>query len=58
MKREIKRRRNEREVKFVPIIIGALGTIRKNIEKWLKKIEIECSTELLQKVCLFGTAIF
>ena len=56
LKREIKRLWNVREVKIVPIIIGALGTIGKNFENWLKKIEIECSTELLQKACLLGTA--
>ena len=40
----------------MPIIIGALGTIGKNFENWVKKIEMECSTELLQKACLLGTA--
>ena len=56
LKREIKRLWNVREVKIVPIIIGALGTSGKNFENWLKKIEIECNTELLQKACLLGTA--
>ena len=56
LKREIKRLWNVREVKIVPIIIGALGTIGKNFENWLKKIEIECNMELLQKACLLGTA--
>ena len=31
----------------MPIIIRALGTIGKSFENWVKKIEIECSTELL-----------
>ena len=44
LKREINRLWNVREVKIVPIIIGALGTIGKNFETWLKKTEIECST--------------
>ena len=47
---------NVKEVTIVPLIIGALGTIGKNFEGWLKKIEIECSIELLQKACLLGTA--
>ena len=41
---------------MVPIIIGALGTIGKDFENWLQKIEIECSTEVLQAACLIGTA--
>ena len=56
LKREIKRMWNVKEVTIVPLIIGALGTIGKNFERWLKKIEIECSIELLQKACLLGTA--
>ena len=56
LKTEIKRLWNVREVKIVLIIIGALGTIGKNFENWLKKIEIECNTELLQEACLLGTA--
>ena len=27
-----------------------------NLQHWLKKIEIECSTEFLQKAYLLGTA--
>ena len=40
LKREFKRMWNVKEVTIVPLIIGALGTIGKNSERWLKKIEI------------------
>ena len=56
IKREIKKMWNVKEVTIVPLIIGVLGTIGKNFERWLKEIEIDCSIELLQKACLLGTA--
>ena len=56
LKRGTKRMWNVKEVKIEPIIIGALGTIGKSLDRWLKKIEIEYSIELLQKACLLGTA--
>ena len=43
-------------VKVVPIAIGALGTVSKNFNRYLKTIEIECPVELLQKAALLGTA--
>ena len=52
LKREIKRICNVKEVTIVPLIIEALGTIGKNFERCLKKTEIECSIERLQKACL------
>ena len=38
------------------IIIGALGTVSKDIEKWLAEIGVKCRLESLQKACLLGTA--
>ena len=40
----------------VPIIIGALGTVLKDIEKWLPEISVTCRLESLQRACLMGTA--
>ena len=43
-------------VTVVPIIIGALGTVSKNIEKWLAEIGVTCHLESLQRACLLDTA--
>ena len=45
-----------RRVTVVPVIIGALGTVSKDIEKWLATIGAKCRLESLQRVCLLGTA--
>ena len=34
---------------MVPVIIDALGTMSKNIEKWLADIDVTCRLESLQK---------
>ena len=41
--------------KIIPIIICALGTISRGFEKWLKLLEMACSMEILQRVCLLGS---
>ena len=46
----------QKKVTIVPIVIGALGTVSNKFESWVKTIDIECPTELLQKACLLGTA--
>ena len=46
-----------KKVIVIPVIIGALGTFNNKLEDWIKKIDIECPIELLQKACLLGTAI-
>ena len=55
LKIEIKRIWNCRSVKIIPIIIGALGTISRGFEKWLKLLEMPCSMEILQRACLLGS---
>ena len=41
---------------MLPIIIGALETISKDIEKWLAEIGVTCRLESLRRACLLGTA--
>ena len=41
---------------MVPIIIGALETISKDIEKWLPEIGDTCRLESLRRACLLSTA--
>ena len=40
----------------MPVIIGALGTVSKDIEKWLAEIGVTCRLESLQTACLLCTA--
>ena len=56
LKYEIARIWQMKKVDIIPIVIGGLGTVTKNLEKWVKKIEIDCTIELLQKACLLGSA--
>ena len=44
------------KVYIIPIIVGALGTVTKNISKFLEKIEFKPGLEPLQKACLLGSA--
>ena len=44
------------EATVVPIIIGALGSIPKNLHKHLDKLETECKIVTFQKSALLGTA--
>ena len=50
LRMEIKRIWKCREVKVIPVIIGALGTVSRKFEEWLDQIEIEYNTTLLQKL--------
>ena len=53
--RELKRIWKLRKITVVPFIIGALGTVSKDIEKWLAEIGVTCRLESLQRACLLGT---
>ena len=57
LKREFKSIWKLRRVTVVPVIIGALGTVSKDIEKWLAEIGVTCRLEALQRArLLLGTA--
>ena len=56
LKWELKRIWNCREVKVVPIVIGAFGTISTSFESWLSQISRDLHFGTLQKACLLGTA--
>ena len=56
LKREVKKLWKLKKVNVIPIIIGALGTIGKNLEKWTKKLDMEQKKHLMQKACLLGSA--
>ena len=56
LKREIARMWSMRTVQVVPIVVGSLGSVTKNLDKWLGKLNVKISTSLLQKATLLGTA--
>ena len=46
----------DKEILIVPIIVGALGPIPKDLEYNLEKLGISYNAETLQKSVLLGTA--
>ena len=44
------------KIVIVPMVIGALGALSKNFEKYVKKLETEARAEIMQKTALLGTA--
>ena len=56
LKREIATMWNMRTMQMVPIVVGSLGSVTKNLDKWLGKLNIKNSISLLQKTTLLGTS--
>ena len=56
LKREIARVWNIRAVQVVPIVVGSLGSVTKNLDKWLGKLNIKISISLSQRTTLLGTS--
>ena len=46
-----------KKVEVIPVVVGALGTIKNRTQLRLKKIGVEVRVELIQKSALLGTAI-
>ena len=38
-----------KDVEVIPLVIGALGTVTKQFEKWIQKLDLETTVEMLQK---------
>ena len=43
-------------VNVVPVVIRALVTVSKKLEKWIDRLEIKLKREHLQKILILGTA--
>ena len=43
------------QVMILPIVIGALGTVKNNLKKHLDKVDLHLGVDALQKTCLLGT---
>ena len=56
LRAEVKKLWKMKSVKVVPIVVGALGSISKKLQQFIKNLDIEISNALLQKTALLGTA--
>ena len=57
LKMEIKRLWKMKRVRVIPLVVGALGSIPKDLPHWLKELgleDVDCG--MLQKAALLGTA--
>ena len=45
-----------RTVQGIPIVVGSFASVTKNLDKWLKKLDIRIIFSLLQNTTLLGTA--
>ena len=52
---EIARMWRMKDVEVIPVVIGVLGTVTKQFEKWILKLDLEITAEMLQKPCLLRT---
>ena len=46
----------EHEPEVVPIVAGSLGSVTKNLDKWLGKLNVKIIISLQQKTTFLGTA--
>ena len=44
------------KTEVIPIVIGALGTIRKGMEDNIRSVSENMTIQTVQKTCLLGTA--
>ena len=56
LKREITRLWNLKRIEVIPIVLGALGSVSKNLVHYISKLGIEIGITQTQKTALLGTA--
>ena len=56
LKKEIRRLWKLRNVEIVPVVIGALGRVSAEFDKWMGKLGITCNVRVTQMTALLGTA--
>ena len=56
LKREIGRLWKLKHVEVVSVVIGALGSVTKDFERWIRKLGLAYNIRLMQKTALLGTA--
>ena len=56
LKKEIRGLWKLRNVEIVPVVIGALGSVSAEFDRWMGKLGITCSVGVIQRSVLLGTA--
>ena len=56
LRREIGRMWQLRKVHVVPVVVGALGSVTKEFDRWMEKLEVPFDIGAVQKTALLGTA--
>ena len=56
LKKEIRRLWKLRNVEIFPVVIGALGSVSAEFDRWMGKLGITCNVEVMQKTTLLETA--
>ena len=56
LKREIRRLWKLINVEVVPVVIGDLGSVSTEFDRWMGKLGITCNVGVMQKTTLLGTA--
>ena len=46
---------NMRSIKVIPVVVGALGSTSKKLNKCIEELGVVISTAILQKTALLGT---
>ena len=55
LKKEIKRLWKLGNVEIVPVVVGALGSVSAEFERWMGKLGITCNVGVMQTSVLFRT---
>ncbi|XP_063585459.1 uncharacterized protein LOC134762850 [Penaeus indicus] len=55
LKSEIKRIWKCKQVDIIPVVIGAPGTIHRDMPEWMKKLEMHEPIGKIQQACILGT---
>ena len=56
LRREIGRLWQLRKVHVVPVVVGALGSVTKEFDRWMEKLGVPVDVGAVQKTALLGTA--
>ena len=43
-------------IEVVPVVIGALGSVKKEFDEWIEKLRLTNNVGVTQKTALLGTA--
>ena len=56
LKKEIRRWWKLRNVEIVPVVIGILGSVSAEFDRWMGKLDITCNVGVMQKSAMLRTA--